>query len=64
MEGINMEDIISEDSEVDQTDEEKRAAEDKRTSPGYGQYMKCLNQSTHPLDFYNNLSKNQDIKID
>jgi hypothetical protein len=43
MEGINMEDIISEDSEVDQTDEEKRAAEDKRTSPGYGQYMKCLN---------------------
>ena len=37
-----MEDILSEDSEVDQTEEEKRVAEDKKTSPGYESYMKCL----------------------
>ena len=55
MNGIELKDIISEDSDAELDEDEKMKMEEKKNTPGYEQYMKCLGKTTHPLDHYNGL---------
>jgi hypothetical protein len=62
MEGIELKDIISEESDNEMNQEDKIKMEENKNTPGYEQYMKCLEKTTHPLDHYNEMKNVKDEK--